>query len=176
MGIQPINPVAIQKAVKASTVKTSGKDFNTFLGAAGTKSTGDVVYGINAMSGAATQAGSLYGGNSANAVLAAAFSGTSQLSSIANARGQYSSYGMLKASGAGATDYISGGGNSAVIPGTEGYTQWDMINTMNQNNLELLELQALMQSNMQAWNTKSNILSADHRARMAMIEKFTARG
>ena len=51
-----------------------------------------------------------------------------------------------------------------------------MINTMNQNNLQLLELQATMQSNMQGWTTKSNVLSADHRARMAMIEKFTARG
>ena len=71
---------------------------------------------------------------------------------------------------------IPGGGSSAVVPGTEGFSQWDLINTMNQNNLQLLELQATMQSNMQGWNTKSNILSADHRARMAMIEKFTARG
>ena len=47
---------------------------------------------------------------------------------------------------------------------------------MNQNNLQLIELQAIMQSNMQTWNTKSNILSADHRAKMSMIEKFTARG
>jgi hypothetical protein len=67
-------------------------------------------------------------------------------------------------------------GSSAVVPGTDGFSQMDMINTMNSNNLGLLELQAVMQSNMQAWNTKSNILSADHRARMAMIEKFTARG
>lgn len=63
---------------------------------------------------------------------------------------------------------MSGGGSA---PGTQ-----EMINSMNTNNLKLLELQAVMQSNMQAWNTKSNILSADHRARMAMIEKFTARG
>ncbi len=57
------------------------------------------------------------------------------------------------------------------VPGTQ-----DLITSMNTNNLKLLELQAVMQSNMQAWNTKSNILSADHRARMSMIEKFSARG
>jgi hypothetical protein len=62
-------------------------------------------------------------------------------------------------------------GSGGAVPGTS-----EMINTMNTNNLKLLELQAVMQSNMQAWNTKSNILSADHRARMSMIEKFTARG
>ena len=71
---------------------------------------------------------------------------------------------------------MPGGGTAAAVPGYDGFSQSDMINTMNQNNLQLLELQATMQSNMQAWNTKSNILSADHRARMAMIEKFTARG
>ncbi len=68
--------------------------------------------------------------------------------------------------------------NSTEIAGLEGsgLSQAELINTMNVNNLKLLELQAVMQNNMQAWNTKSNILSADHRARMAMIEKFTARG
>ena len=50
-----------------------------------------------------------------------------------------------------------------------------VLDSMNMNNLKLLELQAVMQSNMQAWNTKSNIISADHRARMAMIEKFAVR-
>jgi len=51
----------------------------------------------------------------------------------------------------------------------------DMIEAMRAENLQLLELQAMMQSNMQTWTTKSNILSADHRARMRMIEKFSAR-
>ena len=88
--------------------------------------------------------------------------------------------GMAQAMGrhrSGATGSLGGLGdsNSSVVSGTDGFSQMDMINTMNQNNLQLLELQAVMQSNMQQWNTKSNILSADHRARMAMIEKFTAR-
>lgn len=51
-----------------------------------------------------------------------------------------------------------------------------LLESMNTNNLKLLELQAMMQSNMQQWTTKSNILSADHRARMSMVEKFSARG
>lgn len=67
------------------------------------------------------------------------------------------------------------GGSNQVVPGTN-MTQFQMMEMMNQNNLRLIELQALMQSNMQVWNTKSNILSADHRAKMSMIEKFTARG
>lgn len=75
--------------------------------------------------------------------------------------------GAFKAAGPLDQSMAAGGG----APGTQ-----DMINSMNTNNLKLLELQAVMQSNMQAWNTKSNILSADHRARMSMIEKFTARG
>ncbi|OGQ05564.1 MAG: hypothetical protein A3F82_02700 [Deltaproteobacteria bacterium RIFCSPLOWO2_12_FULL_44_12] len=66
-------------------------------------------------------------------------------------------------------------GNNQVVPGTN-LTQFQLMEVMNQNNLQLIELQAMMQSNMQVWNTKSNILSADHRAKMSMIEKFTARG
>jgi hypothetical protein len=44
---------------------------------------------------------------------------------------------------------------------------------MNVNNLKLLELQAVKRTICRL-ETKSNIQSADHRARMAMIEKFTA--
>lgn len=66
-------------------------------------------------------------------------------------------------------------GSNQVVPGTN-LTQFQLMEVMNQNNLQLIELQAMMQSNMQVWNTKSNILSADHRAKMSMIEKFTARG
>lgn len=51
----------------------------------------------------------------------------------------------------------------------------ELINQMNINSLRLLELQATIQTNSQNINTRSNILSADHRARMSMIEKFTAR-
>lgn len=65
--------------------------------------------------------------------------------------------------------------NTEIAPGT-GMTQFQLMEVMNQNNLKLIELQAIMQSNMQTWNTKSNILSADHRAKMSMVEKFTARG
>ncbi|MBI2974643.1 MAG: hypothetical protein HYY43_03545 [Deltaproteobacteria bacterium] len=70
---------------------------------------------------------------------------------------------------------IGGASSTGQVAGT-GMNTPEVLNTMNINALKLLELQAVVQSNTQAWNTKSNILSADHRARMAMIEKFAARG
>ncbi|MBN1282897.1 MAG: hypothetical protein JXA24_03905 [Proteobacteria bacterium] len=158
------------KAAKVKGPKAMGADFGGMLDAA------------SAMSPVATTAGQLYGNNSSAAVLAAAFSGISAGASTMGSGASLTSYGTPSYAGgfaAQTTGSTFGGlsdGTTSVIPGTEGFTQMDMINTMNQNNLQLLELQATMQSNMQGWNTKSNILSADHRARMAMIEKFTARG
>jgi hypothetical protein len=187
----PVQPIDINN-IKASVAKSSGirptKDFNTFLGAA------------DAMSGTASTAAQLYGGGgTAYASIAAAFSGVDALASLSspgmaggygggmaptmaggyNLGGGVSSPGFMgigKSSSSYMPSGIPGSDSSAsVIPGTEGFSQWDLINTMNSNNLQLLELQATMQSNMQSWNTKSNILSADHRSRMSMIEKFTAR-
>ncbi len=174
--MEPINI----KAIQANAIRSSGPK------AVGTKSFDDFLGAVDAMSGAATTAGQMYGPVNASTVLSSAFSGVSQLSamsapSYASGAGMggvsspgYMGYG--KSSSAYLSSSIAGTDSTSVIPGTDGYSQADMINTMNQNNLQLLELQALMQSNMQSWNTKSNILSADHRARMAMIEKFTARG
>ncbi|MFH1829451.1 MAG: hypothetical protein ABH871_01575 [Pseudomonadota bacterium] len=151
---------------KASKVKgMGGGDFDVMLDA------------VSAMGPTATTSSQMYGSGNSSAVLAAAFSG---ISSGAQTLGG-ATPSFAGGYGAGA-QFASTGSigtldpNAAVVPGTEGFSQMDMINTMNQNNLQLLELQATMQSNMQGWNTKSNILSADHRARMAMIEKFTARG
>ncbi len=183
MGINAINPNAIAKAVKANKTKNQAKGFNAFLGAASaSKGMGHITGGITAMSDAtmlgAQQAGV---GNNAQAVLAAAFSGTAAAGQVAGGS-PYMAAGMslggspmMGPSVAKYSGGVVGAGTSNVVPGTD-FSQAEMINTMNQNNLQLLELQATMQSNMQAWNTKSNILSADHRARMAMIEKFTARG
>lgn len=176
------------RAIQANATKSSGAK------AVGTKGFDDILGAAGAMSDTAMTAGQMYGPPNASTVLASAFSGIGQLSAMsapAYATGagfggggmggggmnMAGSYGLSKASSAYMPSGIPGSsGGSSVIPGTEGFSQWDMINTMNQNNLQLLELQALMQSNMQSWNTKSNILSADHRARMSMIEKFTARG
>ncbi len=175
MTVNAININEIRENAKATGVRT-GKDFNAFLGAA------------DAMGNTALTAGQMYGSPNATTVLGAAFSGISQLSSMSapsfaggaefGAVSSPGSYGALKYSSASlsGSGLTGAGGSSSVIPGTDGFSQADMINTMNSNNLQLLELQAMMQSNMQAWNTKSNILSADHRARMSMIEKFTARG
>jgi len=160
------------KAGKVRSSKAMGVDFGGMLDAA------------SAMSPVAATAGQLYGNNSSAAVLAAAFSGvTAGAQTLGGSSGSLAAYGGTPSFAGGnyASTGMSGlgglsGGDSSVVPGVDGFSQMDMINTMNQNNLQLLELQATMQSNMQGWNTKSNILSADHRARMAMIEKFTARG
>lgn len=166
---------------KASSVG-SGADFNVMLDT------------ISAMGPTAATAGQMYGSPNSAAVLGAAFSGIGATSAATGGMGGGGGMSMAGTSGApylaagmgnmramsGMGDMGGGGvgGSSPVFGGTEGtgMSQMDMINTMNQNNLQLLELQAVMQNNMQGWNTKSNILSADHRARMAMIEKFTARG
>ena len=129
----------------------------------------------------------VYGNSSSAAVLGAAFSGVSATNAQFAGGGSSAAFGgtpSIAADGGMGLRYqtagTSGTGmldpNANVVPGSDGMSQMDLINTMNQNNLQLLELQAVMQNNMQSWNTKSNILSADHRARMAMIEKFTARG
>lgn len=151
---------------KASKIKGyGGADFNVMLDA------------VSAMGPTASTASGMYGSSNSSAVLAAAFSG------ITTGAQTLGGSTPTMTSGSGLNSYMSTGGsigtldpNASVVPGTEGFSQMDMVNTMNQNNLELLELQATMQSNMQGWTTKSNILSADHRARMSMIEKFTARG
>lgn len=143
------------------------------------------------------------GSSNAAAVLHGAFTGLGGAASAygysgspyaaAGGSGGYGGFGALSeypgmmgvGSSGTAGGYVSGGkGLGDLGPPTPGGTTTagtgmptsELINSMNVNNLKLLELQAVMQSNMQAWNTKSNILSADHRARMAMIEKFTARG
>ncbi len=183
MAIQTVNPMAIKKGATGQKSKSYGtsSNFDAMMGA------------VSAMTPTVSTAGNMYGSSNSSAVLAAAFSGINQ------AGAQMSGYGgggsPAAMMGGGGTPYLAGGSaggmkysnangsidalsdpNAPVVAGTEGFGQMDMINSMNSNNLHLLELQATMQSNMQGWNTKSNILSADHRARMAMIEKFTARG
>lgn len=168
--IELINPQAIRSQPKGKAL-SSGKDFDSWMSA---------MQGVEAMGPAAATAGQMYGTPNAQAVLASAFSGVSTTGAVAG-QAAYPSFagGAMGEYGVGAAKYGStstfGDPNAPVVPGTEGFTQAEMINTMNQNNLKLLELQAVLQSSMQVWNTKSNILSADHRARMAMIEKFTTR-
>ena len=180
MAIQTVNPMAIKKGAGGQKARSYGtsSNFDAMMGA------------VSAMTPTAMTAGNMYSGGNSAAVLAAAFSGINQ------AGAQMSGYGAnpTAMTGVSSAPYLAGGSSGGmkysstgqlgslnpdapVVAGTgEDFSQMDMINSMNQNNLELLELQATMQSNMQGWNTKSNILSADHRARMAMIEKFTARG
>ncbi|MDO8526551.1 MAG: hypothetical protein Q7T03_02565 [Deltaproteobacteria bacterium] len=186
-----INPVEIQRAQNQPSAgpKAKGMEFGDFLG------------GVSAMTPFATEFTRQSTGNvNAATVLNAAFT------SFPGAAGSFSGAGGAPSWSAASSPYGPGsanggipglamgsysgspmggasamGGNAAgvsggsVVPGTN-MTQFQLMDVMNQNNLQLIELQAIMQSNMQVWNTKSNILSADHRAKLSMIEKFTARG
>ena len=149
----------------------------------GQKNFGVALAGADAMLGVASAAGGT-ASPTAGAVLSAAFGG---IGAAGSAMGQYNApsfaggMGNMASMGGGGLPGmqgaagISGGSGGSVIPGTDNFSQADMINSMNQNNLQLLELQAMMQSNMQAWNTKSNILNADHRVKTTMIEKLSPR-
>lgn len=171
-----IDPSQVKSKFRAQKVRT-GKGFDTFLTA------------MDAVGGTLGAAG-VGGGTKASAVISAAFSGMSAgaglmgggagmtgVPGLGGSAGIYASAGVpgLGVPGMENVSGIPGSTGGEVIPGTEGFTQWDMINTMNTNNLKLLELQALMQANMQAWNTKSNILNADHRVKTTMIEKLSPR-
>lgn len=177
-----INPSEIKKGVgKAQGPADSG--FSSILGA------------MDATMPLATEL-TWQGTGSANAVnvLNGAFTGVGGAAGAygfgpaAMGGGGYGGYGALSEypgmMGVGSAGTYSGyaggykatGASSGDLPGVAGFNTQTAVETMNVQNLKLLELQAVMQSNMQAWNTKSNILSADHRARMAMIEKFNARG
>lgn len=181
-----VEPAEIKKSAGKAKAQGAG-DFNSFLGAldamqpmneelmyqaTGSSNAASILHGaFTGMSGAAGSYG--YGGGASGAGFGTGYGGFGSLSEYP---------GMMGSGGAATyTGYAGGmtaGAGKAVSTGADtgtGLPTGELLNTMNVNNLKLLELQAVMQSNMQAWNTKSNVLSADHRARMAMIEKFTAR-
>ena len=139
------------KAIKAQTMSgnvggaaSTGKDFNAFLG------------GMNAMGPAAVTATNMYSPNpNAPTVLSAAFSGTTSYQGVNSGyaptmaggwsgysgRGQSVEqmmglgYGTAKAGGM----YDPGGGvvgGGEAIPGS-GVQTGELVNTMNQNNLQL---------------------------------------
>ncbi|MBI2346575.1 MAG: hypothetical protein HYV03_06810 [Deltaproteobacteria bacterium] len=167
-----IDPMAIQQAAtspaKAKAAGVGKAAFGDFLGVAGAFAplAGEVTY-------------QSFGNPNAAAVLHSAFSALpaayaagkggyagSVLGDMPGAMG-YPKYGSTLATGSG--DLYNPG---APVADT-GVTQAELIDQMNQNNLQLLELQAIMQNNMQQWTTKSNILKSVHEAKMAMIQKFT---
>ena len=179
--LDTVNPLAAQEGNKSLANKSAklGKDvdFNAFLGAA------------EAFGPAATTAGQMYGDPSSSAVLGAAFSGVTTTRQQTATGGSisagyvpsFSNGGYLggdqslSAMGYGKSG-LGGDPSSPVVPGVDGFSQADLMSSLQTNNMQLLEMQAGLQAFMQEANIKSNILSADHRARMAMIEKFTARG
>jgi len=184
MTLNPVNPIEIQKRASQPVGKAQGAKASTF---------GDVMGGVSAMTPFATEftrqsTGSVNAATVLNAAFtsfpaaASAFAGQAAPSwAMASHTGSAMPWGSPYGAGMPGlgSNYPStqGGvtGSNQAIPGTN-MSQFQLMDIMNQNNLRLIELQAIMQSNMQVWNTKSNILSADHRAKMSMIEKFTARG
>lgn len=190
--ISPVNPSEIKASVKGAKVAGSSK-------AAFPDVMGDALLGASAMSAGAYEfVGQATGGsNIAGAVLNAAFSGIDVAHGFTpKGMGGYAGYGPYSSApgmmgvGSYSTNMGYAGGIKAgvTVPGgvpgsiessigvdNPAAYQQELMQTMNANNLKLLELQAHMQSNMQSWTTRSNILSADHRARMSMIEKFSPR-
>ncbi|MBI4365563.1 MAG: hypothetical protein HY543_01970 [Deltaproteobacteria bacterium] len=142
---------------------------------AGKAAFGDILGAFAPLAGELTYQAS--GSPNAAAVLHAAFSGYGQ--AFGGARGYSGAVlgdlpGMMGAprNGTfGGTPY--GNASFDPVPGLEGVSQAELIDQMNTNNLQLLELQAVMQNNMQQWNTKSNILKSVHESKMALIQKFT---
>ncbi|MDP2599970.1 MAG: hypothetical protein Q8P84_04455 [Deltaproteobacteria bacterium] len=185
MGLDPISPQDIQRVQNQpqTSFKPKAMEF------------GDIMGATSAMTPFATEFTKQSTGSvNAATVLNAAFSSfPNAAAAFAGGAPSWSSAGYSAAPygamtpGYGATGGIPGLANTygspgqlpvsggQAVPGTN-MSQAQLMEVMNQNNLQLIELQAIMQSNMQTWNTKSNILSADHRAKMSMIEKFTARG
>lgn len=185
MTLNPVNPIEIQRREGQPSARRSssarGMEFGDFLG------------GVSAMTPFATEfTRQSTGSVNAATVLNAAFTsfpgaassfagGTAPSWALASGMGPGywggagQMYGMPNLGGSYPSQQGLVSGSAQAVPGTN-LSQFQLMEIMNQNNLRLIELQALMQSNMQVWNTKSNILSADHRAKLSMIEKFTARG
>lgn len=168
-----IDPVSIQKSVTPPPPnygQSKGASFGDFMGIAGAfaPAVGEATYQSS-------------GNPNAAAVLHSAFSALP--GSYGAAKGAYAggpgmfgspSYGALGASGVGGGYGGTGIGNAGLQP--DGLSQSQLLDQMNTNNLQLLELQATMQNNMQQWTTKSNVLKSVHDAKMAMIRHFSAQG
>lgn len=137
---------------------------------AGYPNTSNVLYSAMTAFPSAVQA---FGGSGASVAYPGAYGSTPGVMGVGSYGGSVESL-----MGIGTAKYTTGYGSDAYTGGVggTGVDQMQLINTLNDNNLQLLELQAVMQSNMQMWTTRSNILSADHRARMSIVEKFNARG
>jgi len=190
MTLQPINPIEIQRNQGAlgSAGKAKAMEFGDFLGGVSaltpfaTEFTAQATGNMNAatvlnaaFASFPAAAGSFSGAGGAPSWSSAGFSPYGLPPGLGGLSNNYAGGGGALAMGS-SYPYTAGGAGSPAVPGTGGaMSQQQLMETMNQNNLQLIELQAMMQSNMQVWNTKSNILSADHRAKMSMVEKFTAR-
>lgn len=158
-----IDPFVIQQQAIVGRPKAAsvGKSFGDVMGVAGAFAplAGELMYQSTGSPNAAAVL------HSAFSALPAAFGG---------AKGSYAGSqlgdlpGVMGSPSYASTSGVTGNGN---VPGTE-VPQAELLDQMNTNNLQLLELQAVMQNNLQQWTTKSNILKSVHEAKMSMIQKF----
>ncbi len=171
-----IDPFAIQGAVakRAPRASVTGSTFGDIMSVAGAFAplAGEVGYQT---SGSANAAAVLHSAFSALPDAAGVSSGGMGLGELPGM------YGPARSTGAFPGDPALGGGSygNGYSGGTGQLTaadQSELMNQMNQNNLQLLGLQANMQNNMQGWTTKSNVLKSVHDAKMAMIQHFAVRG
>lgn len=148
---------------------------------------GDIMSITGALAPVAGEVGYQATGNSnAAAVLHSAFSALpGAYGAAGGSPGMYgaASYSTMGGGGYGGGIGGMGDGGASIGAGYGGSTtgmgqvdQAQLIDTMNTNNLHLLELQAVMQNNMQQWTTKSNIYKSIHDSKMAMIQHFAVRG
>src|SRR3989338_2282830 len=131
--IEAINPAEIQQRERASgKAMSTSKDFNAWLQAA------------DAMSPMGATINEQYGSTAptSQAVLASAFSGIQSSSQVTGGGGMAAptfaggSYGGARGGLYQTTGGVPGG-SEPVIPGAEGFSTGDLINSMNQNNLHL---------------------------------------
>ncbi|MBI2343177.1 MAG: hypothetical protein HYV02_02390 [Deltaproteobacteria bacterium] len=169
-----IDPNVIKVAAVASAPslgKTKGSTFGDIMGISGAFAplAGEAAYQFSGNTNAAAVLHSAF--SAFPGAYAASHGGGGMAGSIFG-----SQPGMMGYAASGTLPDPYGYGTNDAIPGMDGTDQATLINTMNQNNLQLLELQAIMQNNMQQWTTKSNVLKSTHDAKMAMIQHFAIRG
>lgn len=174
----PINPKAIKAAVSGSKRPAPKAAF------------GDVLQGITAMGPGINELVGQWSGGSQTAshVLNAAFSGIE----VAGGGGQQAGYGGYTNSPGmmGGASYTTQSGmaggkfagdgrygeDGSIDPSSPIAYREEIMARMNEQQQDYLVFQTQIQTSMQNANMISNIFSADHRSRMAMIEKLTGRG
>jgi len=175
-----IDPQAIQRDVNLGK-STSARGINSFSKAmvsAQKDTVGDVTGVVGAFGNTVGQATYFGTGNSgAASVLSSAFSAMPEAYAAGSGGGGYGYYGgggsvLGKTAGLDSSSY---GGSAAAGGVTGDLSSSELMSAMNSNSMKLLMLQAQIQDHSQSTNMRSQIMSADHNAKRAIIEKLNGR-